>query len=259
MATIKIKRGSGVPSGLTFGELAFDVNNKKLYFGVTSGSFLLTSPDGGVASFNGLTGAVTISGLNGITVSTQSNTIQVSQQIQNITGSATDQLILLGATAGSTGPRVDFGLKYNSSSNTITNTSKSTFTIQGLSGGDSNRGNSIQLDANAKTINLTTDNGVYLYGFSGTPSSAQTLHFGKYDGVGDFYKTILSGSKSPSSVNYTIYLPNANGTIALVDTAQTFTALQTFNVGFTASGATFSGNVSAQSISNASIARTWFM
>lgn len=59
MANIKIKRGSGVPSGLTFGELAFDTTNKKLYIGLTAGAEQLTSPQGGVASFNGLTGAVT--------------------------------------------------------------------------------------------------------------------------------------------------------------------------------------------------------
>lgn len=58
MAIIKIKRGAGVPVGLTFGELAFDVTNKKLYFGITGSNLLLTSPEGGVSTFNGLTGAV---------------------------------------------------------------------------------------------------------------------------------------------------------------------------------------------------------
>lgn len=37
-ATIKIKRGGGTPSGLTFGEPAYDTTNSKLFIGLTSGS-----------------------------------------------------------------------------------------------------------------------------------------------------------------------------------------------------------------------------
>ena len=58
MITIKIKKGAGTPSGLTFGELAYDVTNRKLFIGITGGNALLANTDGGVASFNGLTGAV---------------------------------------------------------------------------------------------------------------------------------------------------------------------------------------------------------
>ena len=59
MTTIKIKKGAGTPSGLTFGELAYDLTNKKLFIGITGGNALLANTDGGVATFNGLTGAVT--------------------------------------------------------------------------------------------------------------------------------------------------------------------------------------------------------
>ena len=52
---IKIKKGAGTPSGLTFGELAYDLTNKKLFIGITGGNALLANTDGGVASFNGLT------------------------------------------------------------------------------------------------------------------------------------------------------------------------------------------------------------
>ena len=62
MTTIKIKKGSGTPSGLTFGELAYDLTNKKLFIGITGGNALLANTDGGVASFNGLTGARTLTG-----------------------------------------------------------------------------------------------------------------------------------------------------------------------------------------------------
>lgn len=77
MAQIKIKRGSGVPAGLTHGELAYDVTNKRLYIGVTSASQLLTNTDGGVSSFNGLTGAVT-----GVTTGT-ANTFGPLQRFTN--------------------------------------------------------------------------------------------------------------------------------------------------------------------------------
>jgi hypothetical protein len=56
---IKIKKGAGTPSGLTFGELAYDFTNKRLFIGITGGNALLANTDGGVATFNGLTGAVT--------------------------------------------------------------------------------------------------------------------------------------------------------------------------------------------------------
>jgi|694.fasta_scaffold61660_1 hypothetical protein len=78
MAIIKIKRGSGVPTGLTYAELAFDATNKKLYIGVTGGSELLTSPSGGVSSVRGITGAVGITNGSGIGLSVSGNTLTVS-------------------------------------------------------------------------------------------------------------------------------------------------------------------------------------
>ena len=48
MTTIKIKKGAGTPSGLTFGELAYDLTNKKLFIGITGGNALLANTDGGV-------------------------------------------------------------------------------------------------------------------------------------------------------------------------------------------------------------------
>lgn len=48
-----------MPSGLTFGEPAFDITNNRLYVGITGSSALIGVAGGGVHSFNGLTGAVT--------------------------------------------------------------------------------------------------------------------------------------------------------------------------------------------------------
>ena len=92
---IKIKKGAGTPSGLTFGELAYDVTNRKLFIGITGGNALLANTDGGVASFNGITGAVT-----GVTVGGAAFTGLVSSTVgfsgagTNLTGNAS------GLTAG---------------------------------------------------------------------------------------------------------------------------------------------------------------
>jgi hypothetical protein len=70
---IKIKKGAGTPSGLTFGELAYDVTNKRLFIGITGGNALLSNTDGGVATFNGLTGPVTGVTVGGTNVFTALN------------------------------------------------------------------------------------------------------------------------------------------------------------------------------------------
>jgi hypothetical protein len=95
MTTIKIKKGAGTPSGLTFGELAYDITNRKLFIGITGGNALLANTDGGVASFNGLTGAVTGVTLGGAAFTgLVSSTVGFSGSGTNLSGSAT------GLTAG---------------------------------------------------------------------------------------------------------------------------------------------------------------
>ena len=102
MTTIKIKKGAGTPSGLTFGELAYDVTNKRLFIGITGGNALLANTDGGVASFNGLTGAVTgVSSIRGITGTvgiTNSTGIGLSVSGQTMTFSNTGVLSINGST-----------------------------------------------------------------------------------------------------------------------------------------------------------------
>jgi hypothetical protein len=75
---IKIKKGAGTPSGLTFGELAYDVTNKKLFIGITGGNALLANTDGGVATFNGLTGAVGITAGNQISLTQNGNIFSIN-------------------------------------------------------------------------------------------------------------------------------------------------------------------------------------
>ena len=91
MTTIKIKKGAGTPSGLTFGELAYDVTNKKLFIGITGGNALLANTDGGVATFNGLTGAVTGVTVGGTNVFTALNSFNagISASALTVSGGVT--------------------------------------------------------------------------------------------------------------------------------------------------------------------------
>lgn len=106
MAKVRIRRGNGVPSGLTFGELAYDATSKKLYVGVTSGSELLTSTDGGVSSFNGLTGAV-----SGVTTTTANTFTALQTFSQGITAlGATLGTLRMRTIGGAEGGQIDFEL-----------------------------------------------------------------------------------------------------------------------------------------------------
>jgi hypothetical protein len=108
---IKIKKGAGTPSGLTFGELAYDVTNKRLFIGITSGNALLTNTDGGVASFNGITGAVTGVTVGGTNVFTALNTFNaglsgnINISSTNVTGNV--MYLLMARGTGVTGVFID--------------------------------------------------------------------------------------------------------------------------------------------------------
>ena len=108
---IKIKKGAGTPSGLTFGELAYDVTNRKLFIGITGGNALLANTDGGVASFNGSTGAVTGVTVGGANTFTALNTFNaglsgnINISSTNVTGNV--MYLLMARGTGVTGVFID--------------------------------------------------------------------------------------------------------------------------------------------------------
>ena len=108
---IKIKKGAGTPSGLTFGELAYDVTNRKLFIGITGGNALLANTDGGVASFNGITGAVTGVTVGGANTFTALNTFNaglsgnINISSTNVTGNV--MYLLMARGTGVTGVFID--------------------------------------------------------------------------------------------------------------------------------------------------------
>lgn len=251
MAQIKIKRGSGVPAGLTHGELAYDVTNKRLYIGITAASVLLANTDGGVASFNGLTGAVT-----GVTTGT-ANTFQALQSFAaGISASGGGTLtngtynfsnLKLNTVGGDEGGQIDFGPA-------ITNTS--------LTGG-------VSIDVYQNRVRIFesggTNRGVYV-DLTGVSAGVGTNLIGGGGGA----VSSVSGSGNGISVSPTtgaVVVQNTgvhsfngstgavtgvssvNGStgavtnIAVTNAAQTFTGLQRFPNGISFAGATFSGTL----------------
>lgn len=142
MANIKIKRGSGVPSGLTHGELAYDVTNKRLYIGITAASVLLANTDGGVASFNGLTGAVTgvpsyNGGYGGVSVvySTGLTSSNAAMEDGTVIYTVTNTGVLsVSGISGSIGLTSGSGIRITSSGSTFTVTNIGVISFNGLTG-----------------------------------------------------------------------------------------------------------------------------
>jgi hypothetical protein len=114
MGKIKVKRGSGVPSGLTAWEIAYDFTNDRFYIGNTTGaSVLLAYGGGGVASVNGATGAVTnIAVTNAAQTFTgiQSFTTGISASGGTFSGQLNAQNFKALAVGGDEGGQIDFGL-----------------------------------------------------------------------------------------------------------------------------------------------------
>jgi hypothetical protein len=304
---IKIKKGAGTPSGLTFGELAYDVTNKRLFIGITSGNALLTNTDGGVASFNGITGAVSGVTVGGTNVFTALNSFTAGISASKIT---TDYLVV---AAGSTfGAAVDhvFGLsnrglkinagKGNSEILTYGNDDLSVSAMGGnlnlnlfggiVTVGDDGNNDGTQITvadtggqiitytaANGHVFNgvgsfggmLTTTGGIsvpgeaYFSNITGIQLTARApLRF--YDTDSSNYVAFRAGLTVGSNITWT--LPTADGSsnqVLTTDGSSTlswstpsgvtvggtnvFTALNTFNVGISAAGATFSGAISTPS------------
>ena len=223
MTTIKIKKGAGTPSGLTFGELAYDVTNKKLFIGITGGNALLANTDGGVASFNGLTGAITgvasIRGLTGAVGITNGTGIGLSVSGQTMTFSNTGVLSVNGSTG------------------TITNIAKTDVNNQFTS------------DQSFNSNVIVSDGTIYVYdsavehSISLIPSTDRIRFYD--DGFGNSLDLYAGGNFN----NQVIDFPGSNTTLAGLAVSQTFTGTNTFNTltnflsGISAGGVTFSGTL----------------
>lgn len=97
MATIKPRRGTGVPSGISQYELAVDPTNKRVYLGNVGGTgdVVASHISDYVVSVNGLTGAIT-----NIARTNQGNTFSVQQILTaGLSASASDTTLEITATS----------------------------------------------------------------------------------------------------------------------------------------------------------------
>ena len=196
---IKIKKGAGTPSGLTFGELAYDLTNKKLFIGITGGNALLANTDGGVASFNGLTGAVSGVTVGGTNVFTALNTF-------NAGISAAGGITFSGTVSSDTGYRIS-----SSALNTQTGT---TYTFIAADNGE------IVTFNNGSTITVTVPTGLPV-GFNCTSIQLGAGQVGFTAASGVTLNAYASGFKiagqhgSAALISYTSNVYNLSGTLTI--------------------------------------------
>jgi hypothetical protein len=241
---IKIKKGAGTPSGLTFGELAYDLTNKKLFIGITGGNALLANTDGGVATVNGATGSVTTyAGTTGNIQFRYGSGVTATNYfgltVGNL-GQITDILTLSGATVGFdayfNGNNEALGLQFE----------------RGVYGLGMDEAGGVAISAKG----IYDEGGPYLYGASlslVTPSavdSGSNIYF-RAAGSEQFIisqTSILSNAPHlfgfGINSNSAAYTNSFEGPITGV--TATFTGLLSASKGISASGATFSGNVNLQ-------------
>ena len=205
MATIKIKRGTSAPTGLTAGEPAFRTDTDQFYIhdgtsavwvgaGITAGdisnnsailiptqSAVKTYVDsniagGAVTSVSGVTGAVLLGAGTGITLSTSSKTITITNtgvhSFNGSTGAVSFSNYVASAVAGSnitlssaTG-NVTIGVTSTPSFTTITTTGTGNNSI----GGDLTVTGNLTVNGTTTTVNsdvMTVDDPMIVLGLSG--------------------------------------------------------------------------------------------
>lgn len=239
MASIKLRRGSGVPSGLTFGEPAFDITNSRLYIGITGSSVLVGVAGGGVHSFNGLTGAVT-----GVTTGT-ANTFG---PLQSFTSG-------ISSSGGTFSSQVNFVSGISASGGTFGGLVRFT---GGLSASGATFGPNVNIGNTAATTNLflrgsinfincpngfltittgQTASGLNIEDASGNNTSiTPTTHEIEFYDQSDGDTVTLNAGLVVGAGSYTVALPSYGTTLAGLAGQQTFTGLKSFSAGISASG-----------------------
>lgn len=270
MATLKVKRGSGTPTGLTAWELAYDHTNGKFYIGNTTGSpVLLGSSGGGVASITGTgagisvsptTGAVVVQNLGvlsvvgitgnvgisagiGITTSISGQTLTISQVVGNTNGNATYYPGFYGITNGIATPYTDSTLQYNASTNTFSGYGG--LVLKGVSAGGAGNQNYINLkDPNNGGIEATSANGTFrVSNYVGSLGNNGSIILDGFDSLDNVFDAkIIPASPFTSAVTYTLpSVSTATVTFGLLETTQTFTGLKNFSSGIGVTGGTYYG------------------
>lgn len=238
MAVVKTKHSTSpgsVPSGLTSGELAVNISDRRIFIGSAGGAVDIT----GVRTFNGLTGDV-----SGVTTSV-ANTFTALQTFDSGISAA-------GATFGSditvNGVRVGRG-GGNVSSNTvlgssalganITGTQNVAIGIQALNGA-TNAGANIAIGRRALFTTTAGDNvGIGNNAANNLTSGSENVYIGS--GVaansGSSQNEIVIGANTTGRGSNTVTIGNSSVVTTFVS------GVLNASSGITASGATFTGNI----------------
>lgn len=230
MATLKVKRGSGTPTGLTAWEMAYDVTNGRFCIGNTTGSPIIVGISGAnnvVTSFNGATGAIT--GVN--SWNELSGTINVSYvgSISASTGINVNSLVGLDPPYSTSVTITNIGVvSFNGSTGAIQGVSS----VNGFTGGITfAAGTGITFSTSGKSITITNEgvrsfNGSTgaIVGVAGICGATGAVNF-------------TAGSNITLTRSGNTFTIAATG-LAITGAENTFSSLQTFSAGITASGIT---------------------
>ena len=232
-----------------------------------------STPTNYVASFNGLTGAVTgvnsIRGLtgtigitngSGITLSVSGQTLTISHLVTNEDTNATRYIGFYGSTSGTDTPRTDIGLIYNPFTQTISGVGG--LVLSGITSGAFSE-NSIRLYDSGSILITSNDGNVNFTTPGAVGGDVASLSLLSQDGLENGFTAKIVPQAYYSGAR-TFTLPDDSGTVALTKnvvssfngltgavtgvttgTANTFGPLQSFTNGISASGATFSGLIRA--------------
>jgi hypothetical protein len=239
MATLRFKRGSGIPAGLSLGEPAYDFTNNRLYVGVTGGVALVGASGAiGVASFNGLTGAV----------------FGVTNSVANIFGPL--QTFTNGVRAGSTTTRIDTTSDtirsfFSSEANPRFEISRDTLTSGQAGIGFNDTSGTIAAAGAAVGCPTTRTLGFYTSNGSALTQRATIDSNGQANFLGIVNATVGISSAGGTFSSQTRFLSGItasggatfNGQI--IGQAASFSGLIISTAGFSGTGITLSGNLSA--------------
>ena len=219
------------PSGLSFGELAVNIIDKKIFIGnAVQGVVTLHDQQNVVTSVNGATGAVVLTGLTASQVLTTSSNVNATRYLTFVGGTGTTGIFIDDVTTP---------LSYNPQQGNI-GAKKVTLTTSS---------NVITIDSTTPVVTLTDGANVSTFGLDSFASS-NGIPFELSAAVG-LTLTSSSGGIAMSGSGYYYKFPESNGTngqalttngagtlswstIAGLGITQTFTALQTFNAGISA-------------------------
>lgn len=173
MAKIKIKNSvtaGSAPSGLSFGEMAVNITDKKIFIGnAVEGVVTLHDQQNVVTSVNGATGAVVLTGLTASQVLTTTSNVNATRYLTFVGGTGTTGIFIDDVTTPLT--YNPFGGNIGAKKVTLTTSTSGTITVDSAVP-------SIQiLDASANAVTLTTDafNAANVLPFSITNGAGLTL------------------------------------------------------------------------------------